>query len=164
MGKKPLFRNNLLIIFFLSACTTAGAQVRLSDFHYLDRMTGYWTMKTKLGIYAEKWKRVDEHSWKGRTMRIEGNDSTKMDDMLLFQEGDSIYFTIAAVKDKNTGDPIRFRLRVLKPVGFVAENLNSPYPQKIVYRWKDERHMDAHFEGKEGKTTREIILQYSKDQ
>lgn len=162
MGKKLSFRNSLLLILCLCACHIASAQVQLTDFHYLDQMEGYWTMKTKLGIYAEKWKRVDDHTWKGRTMRIKGDDSTKVDDMFLFRDGDSIYFTIAAVKDKATGEPIKFRVRVLKPVGFVAENLQSPYPQKIIYRWKDESHMDAHFEGKEEKTTREIILQYTK--
>jgi hypothetical protein len=162
MEKKLSFRNSFLTILFLCAATTASAQVRLSDFPYLDKMEGYWTMKTKLGLYAEKWKRVDEHTWKGRTMRIQGGDSTKMDDLHLFLEGDSIYFTIAAVKDSQTGEPVRFKLRVLKSVGFVAENLQSPYPQKIIYRWKDQTHMDAHFEGKDGKTTREIILQYTR--
>lgn len=162
MERKLSFRNSLLIIVCLCACHIASAQVNMSDFHFLDRMEGYWTMKTRLGIYAEKWKRVDDKTWKGRTMRIEGNDSTKLDDMFLFRDGDAIYFTIAAVKDKTTGEPILFKLRVLKSVGFVAENLQSPYPQKIVYRWKDETHMDAHFEGREEKTTREIIMQYSK--
>lgn len=162
MEKKLSFHNSLLIILCLCACHIASAQVNMADFHFLDRMEGYWTMKTRLGIYAEKWKRVDDNTWKGRTMRIEGNDSTKLDDMFLFRQGDAIYFTIAAVKDKTTGAPILFKLRVLKPVGFVAENLQSPYPQKIVYRWKDETHMDAHFEGKEEKTTREIIMQYTK--
>jgi hypothetical protein len=162
MEKKLSFRNSLLTILCLCACHIASAQVNLADFHFLDRMEGYWTMKTRLGIYAEKWKRVDDNSWKGRTMRIEGSDSTKLDDMFLFRDGDAIYFTIAAVKDKNTGEPILFKLRVLKSVGFVAENLQSPYPQKIIYRWKDDTHMDAHFEGKEEKTTREIIMQYTK--
>lgn len=160
MEKKPLFRNSLLIILFLCAAFTAGAQVRLSDFRYLDNLEGYWTMKTKLGIYAEKWKRVDDHTWKGRTMRIQGGDSAKVDDMRLFLDGDAIYFTIAAVKDTATKEPVRFKLRVLKAVGFVAENLQSPYPQKVIYRWKDLKHMDAHFEGKDGRVTREIIMQY----
>ncbi|MBW8687849.1 DUF6265 family protein [Chitinophaga rhizophila] len=160
MGKRLLFRSNVLTILFLCAAALASAQVRLADVHYLNRIEGYWTMKTKLGIYAEKWKKTGDHSWKGRTMRIQGGDSTKIDDMQLFQEGDSLYFTIAAVRDEQTGEPVRFKLRVLKSVGFVAENLQSRYPQKIIYRWKDETHMDAHFEGKEGKTTREIILQY----
>jgi hypothetical protein len=162
MEKKPLFRNSLMVALVLCACHMASAQVTPADFHYLDRMEGYWTMKTKLGIYAEKWKKVNDSTWKGRTMRIEGNDSTKLDDMFLFIKNDAIYFTIEAVRDKAMRLPILFRLRVLKPVGFVAENLKSPYPQKIVYRWKDDRHMDAHFEGKEEKTTREIILQYTK--
>ncbi|SFO72665.1 hypothetical protein SAMN05428949_6355 [Chitinophaga sp. YR627] len=159
MEKKQLFRNSSFIIVFLCAAFTAGAQVRLSDFRYIDNIEGYWTMKTKLGIYAEKWKRVDEHTWKGRTMRLIKGDSTKVDDMRLFLEGDGIYFTIAAVRD-SIGEPVRFKLRVLKSVGFVAENLQSPYPQKIIYRWKDTKHMDAHFEGKDGRVSREFIMQY----
>lgn len=162
MAKKLWCLSSWLLIAGTCVSHIAGAQARGNDFEYLRRLEGYWTMKTRLGVYAEKWKRVDDNTWKGRTMRIQGNDSTKVDDMFLFRDGDAIYYTIAAIKDKATGEPVRFRLRVLKRVGFVAENALSPYPQKIKYLWKDDEHMDARFEGKEEKTTREIILQYTK--
>lgn len=60
MEKKQLFRNSVFILFFLCAAFTVSAQVRVSDFRYIDNIEGYWTMKTKLGLYAEKWKRVDD--------------------------------------------------------------------------------------------------------
>lgn len=49
MEKKQLFRNSVFILFFLCAAFTVSAQVRVSDFRYIDNIEGYWTMKTKLG-------------------------------------------------------------------------------------------------------------------
>lgn len=153
MVRKLLFSSSLLI-FFISA----SAQ----DFRLLDRIEGRWAMHTKRSTFREIWTRVNEDNWQGVSWRIADKDSVKQDEMRLIRTPEGIFYTIAAVTDKN-GEPLRFKLRVLKAAGFVAENADSPYPQKIVYRWKDNRHMDAHFEGKLEKTFSEIILQYVKE-
>jgi hypothetical protein len=144
-------------------CLHVNAQVTNADFHFLDRMEGRWAMRTKHSIFRENWVRINDDVWQGTSWRIADRDSVKQDDMKLLRTPEGIFYTIAAVKDPQTGQPLRFKLRVLKTVGFVAENLESPYPQKITYRWKDDRHMDAHFEGKQEKTFSEIILQYIKE-
>ena len=158
MVRKLLFSSSLLLVFLINA----SAQVTNADFHFLDRMEGKWAMRTKTSVFREIWTRVNEDSWQGVSWRIVGKDSVKQDEMKLIRTPEGIFYTIAAVQDQS-GQPLRFKLRVLKTVGFVAENPESPYPQKIVYRWKDNRHMDAHFEGKQEKTFSEIILQYVKE-
>jgi hypothetical protein len=120
-------------------------------------MEGNWVMRTKHSTFREIWTRVNEDRWEGISWRIVDKDSVKQDEMTLQRTPEGIFYSIAAVKD------VQFKLRVLKPVGFVAENTASPYPQKITYRWKDKKHMDAHFEGKQLKTYSEIILQYIKE-
>jgi hypothetical protein len=144
-------------------CLHVNAQVTNADFHFLDRMEGRWAMRTKHSVFRENWVRINDDVWQGTSWRIADRDSVKQDDMKLLRTPEGIFYTIAAVKDPQTGQPLRFKLRVLKTVGFVAENLESPYPQKITYRWKDDRRMDAHFEGKQEKTFSEIILQYIKE-
>jgi hypothetical protein len=163
MEKKQWLRNNILLLLCLWTGNIVHAQITTVDFHYLDKMEGTWTMTTKRSTYLEKWSRMDENTWQGQSWRIVGKDSTKMDDMRLIRTPTGIYYAIAAVKDPKTGKAMRFPLRVLKPVGFVAENLESDYPQKVIYRWKSEKRMDAHFEGKKEKTFSEIIMQYVKE-
>lgn len=158
MVRKLLFSSSLLLIFLMNA----SAQVTNADFHFLDRMEGNWAMRTKRSTFREIWTRINGDSWEGVSWRIVGKDSVKQDEMRLIRTPEGIFYTIAAVKDQR-GEPLRFKLRVLKTAGFVAENPESPYPQKIVYRWKDKRHMDAHFEGKQEKTFSEIILQYVRE-
>ncbi|SFD85424.1 hypothetical protein SAMN05518672_103526 [Chitinophaga sp. CF118] len=160
MVRKLLYSSSLLIIFCLNAAT---AQVTNADFHYLDRMEGNWAMHTKRSTFREIWTRINADSWQGISWRIVGNDSVKQDEMKVLRTSEGIFYTIAAVTDPQNGQPIRFKLRVLKTIGFVAENTGSNYPQKITYRWKDDKHMDAHFEGKQEKTFSEIILQYVKE-
>lgn len=162
MAKKLWFRNSLLLCICLPVYSFAVAQVPPADFHYLDKMQGHWEMRTKRSVYNESWQRMGENSWKARTWRITGGDSTQMDEMELFRTNDGIYFSVAAVRDPQSGQPVRFKLRVLKDVGFVAENLACDFPQKIVYRWKGNDRMEAHFEGKKEKTVSEIIMQYEK--
>ena len=158
MVRKLLFSSSLLIVFLMNA----AAQVTNADFHFLDRIEGNWAMHTKHSTFREIWTRTGDDSWQGISWRIVGKDSVKQDEMKLQRTPEGIFYTIAAVKDTN-GQPLPFKLRVLKLVGFVAENPASPYPQKIVYRWKDNKRMDAHFEGKQEKTFSEIILQYVKE-
>ncbi|HJT72694.1 MAG TPA: DUF6265 family protein [Chitinophaga sp.] len=163
MAKKPWFRSSLLLCVCLLVCRFVNAQVSSSEFNQLDKMEGRWVMKTKRSIYREHWKRLDENTWKGRTWRISGGDSTQMDEMQLFRTAEGIFFSVDAVRDPQSGQPVRFKLRVLKPVGFVAENLECDFPQKVVYRWKGNDRMEAHFEGKKDKTFSEIIMQYEKE-
>jgi hypothetical protein len=158
MVRKLLFSSSLLI-FFLNC----SAQVSNADFHFLDRIEGNWAMHTKRSTFREMWTRVNEDNWKGVSWRIADKDSVKQDEMTLQRTPEGIFYTIAAVQDVKSGQPLKFKLRVLKMVGFVAENAESPYPQKIIYRFKDSKHMDAHFEGKQAKTYSEIILQYVKE-
>lgn len=159
MVKKLLCSSSLL----LCLCSAVFAQANNADFRFIDKIEGNWVMRTKQSTFREVWVRVNNDSWKGTSWRIVGTDSTKQDDMMLQRTADGMFYTIAAVSDVQTGQPLPFKLRVLKSIGFVAENLASSYPQKITYRFKDSRHMEARFEGKHEKTFSEIILQYVRE-
>jgi len=158
MVKRLLFSSSLLLI-----CFSAMAQGSENDIRFLEPIAGNWVMKTKRSTFREIWMKVGEGSWQGTSWRIVGTDSVKQDEMTLQLSGDAINYSIAAVQDVKTGQPVLYKLRVLKKVGFVAENLDASYPQKIIYRFRDDKHMDAHFEGKHEKTFSEIILQYTKN-
>lgn len=159
MEKKPWFSSSLLLILLLCGGLSAGAQVKPENFWYLNRLIGTWHMRTRQSVIVEQWERANDSTLQGRTWRIVGKDSTIQETMQLVRSADGIYY-IPTIPDQNNGQPVRFKLRVLKVVGFVAENPAHDFPKKITYRWKDEDHLDARVEGKQGNTTGEVIFQY----
>jgi len=162
MEKKRWCSSSLLATLLACSMTAAG-QVRPADFRYLDKLEGTWVMRTKLSVIAEQWQKVNDSTFQGRAWRITGRDSSLQETMQLVRRTDGIFY-IPTVPDQHNGQPVPFRVRVLKPVGFIAENPDNDFPQKITYRWQDARHLDARIEGKEGKTTAELIFQYVKEE
>ena len=163
MEKKPWYRSKAvqLLITTLLIAHLCHAQVSPADFRYMEHLNGYWTMKTKHSVFTEKWHQVNDNLWKGITWRITGKDSVQMDEMELGRYEDGIYFRVTAISDEK-GKPIPFKLTKLLPVGFVAENPACDYPQKVIYKWKDAKHLEAHFSGTKEKTFSEIILLYER--
>lgn len=158
MAKKLWCSSSLLLTLFLCAGMNAGAQVQPGDFRYLNRLEGNWLMHTRQSTFRETWRRLNDSCWQGQNWRVVGKDSTLMEVMQLVRTSEGIFY----IPDIE-GQPVRFKLRVLKPIGFVAENLANDFPQKVRYRWKDDTHLDVRIEGKQEKTYSEIIFQYEKE-
>lgn len=161
MEKKRWYSSSLLAAAMLCYSLTAAAQVNPDNFNYLYRLVGVWSMRTPQSVITEQWERVNDSTLQGRTWRIIGKDSSLQETMQLVRSRDAIYY-IPTIRDQNNGQPVSFKLRVLKLVGFIAENPAHDFPKKITYRWKDEDHLDAKVEGKQGNTTGEIIFRYVK--
>ncbi|KAA2242871.1 hypothetical protein F0L74_10105 [Chitinophaga agrisoli] len=162
MDKKRWYNSSLfLLIILLSGVLSATGQVKTENFRYLTRLVGTWEMRTRESMITEQWSRVNDSTFEGRTWRIVNADSVLQETMQLIRSTDAIYY-IPTIKGQNNDQPVRFKLQVLKPEGFIAENPAHDFPKKITYRLKDERHLDAKVEGKQGNTYGEIIFQYKK--
>ncbi|WP_143306363.1 DUF6265 family protein [Chitinophaga vietnamensis] len=163
MAKKQWW-NSSILFFLLIACSSlqAAAQARTADFNYLDRLEGTWKMETKRSTVVETWTRVNDSTWHGRTWRVVGADSALQQSIQLVRHYDGIYF-IPAYTGRETFAPIRLKLRVLKPVGFVAEDLQNDFPQKITYRFVSGSQLDARVQGKRDGTIEEYIFHYTAD-
>lgn len=161
MEKKLWLSSKLLLLLCLCAfMQPAHAQVQASDFGLLDQVQGYWLMKAKHSSFSENWHRVNADCLQGVTWQITGKDSVKMDEMQLLRINNDIYYVVLTLKD-DKGQPVRFKVRTLKPIGFVAENPAADYPQKVLYRFRGPQ-LDVHYEGKKEGTFSEIILQYER--
>lgn len=161
MEKKRWYSSSLLAAVLLCSGLSAAAQVNPDNFNYLYRLVGTWSMRTPQSVITEQWQRVNDTTLQGQTWRIVGKDSLLQETMLLVRTGNEIYY-IPTIRDQNNGQPVPFKLRVLKLVGFIAENPAHDFPQKITYRFKDEDHLDARIEGKQGNTTGEVIFRYTR--
>jgi Domain of unknown function (DUF6265) len=161
MEKKRWYSSSLLAAVLLCSSLSATAQVSPDNFNYLYRLVGTWSMRTPQSVITEQWQRVNDTTLQGHTWRIVGKDSSLQATMQLVRTGNDIYY-IPTIRDQNNGQPVPFKLRVLKLVGFIAENPAHDFPKKITYRFKDEDHLDARVEGKQGNTTGEVIFRYER--
>lgn len=161
MAKKQWYNSRyILLLSLLAGSVPAAGQANTADFHLLDKLQGTWKMNTRKSTIVESWSRVNDSTWSGKTWRIVGADSALQQTMLLTRRGNDMYF-MPVYEGHQPTVPVRLRLRVLKPVGFVAEDLNNDFPRKITYRFKDTRHLDARVEGMRDGTIEEYIFQYS---
>ena len=161
MEKKRWYSSSLLAAVLLCSSLGAAAQVNPDNFNYLYRLVGTWSMRTPQSVIIEQWQRVNDTTLQGHTWRIVGKDSSLQETMQLVRTGNDIYY-IPVIRDQNNGQPVPFKLRVLKLVGFIAENPAHDFPKKITYRFKDEDHLDARVEGKQGNMTGEVIFRYER--
>lgn len=161
MAKKQWYSSRyLLLLSLLAGSLSAAGQASTADFRLLDQLQGTWRMNTRKSTIVERWSRLNDSTWSGQTWRVVGADSALQQSMQLAKRGDGIYF-MPVYEGHQPAVPVRLKLRVLKQVGFVAEDLNNDFPRKITYRFKDARHLDARVEGTRDGTIEEYIFQYS---
>ncbi|HVI49430.1 MAG TPA: DUF6265 family protein [Chitinophaga sp.] len=159
MAKKLWYSSSILLPALLVIAGHAAAQASVSDFPLLNKLSGTWEMKTRRGAVVETWERINDSTLHARTWRVTGGDSSLQQTITLVRSGNEMFF-IPSYTGKQTLAPIRLKLRVLKQIGFVAEDLNNDFPQKIIYRFKDDRHLEARVVGKRDGTTEEYIFRY----
>lgn len=161
MAKKLWYSSSCIFLLYLFIANAVIAQVKPVQFGYLQRLEGVWVMQTKRSQIVEQWQRANDSTWQGQSFRIVGTDTTLLESMQMVRRHDGIFY-VPTVVGQNDNQPVRFKVKVLKAEGFVAENPEHDFPQKILYRWKDETHLDARISGKSEGTSREIIFQYVK--
>lgn len=161
MAKKQWYHHPLgLLILVLAGSLPVAGQVRSADFPLLNKLEGTWKMNTRKSTIVETWTRSNDSTWSGKTWRVVGTDSALQQTMQVVRRGEEIFY-IPVYEGPDKPPAIRLKLRVLKAIGFVAEDLNNDFPKKITYRFKDDRHLDARVEGERDGTIEEYIFQYS---
>ncbi|GEP91774.1 hypothetical protein SAMN05660909_03871 [Chitinophaga terrae (ex Kim and Jung 2007)] len=161
MEKKRWFNSSLvLLLLSLSYSLPAYSQARAADAYMLNKLNGTWVMSTRRSTIIETWTQQNDSTWTGKTWRVVKNDSTLQQSVMLVKRGEELFFIPEYEGDP--GHPARLKLRVLKPIGFVAEDLANDFPKKITYRFKDDRHLDARVEGARDGTIQEYIFNYQK--
>lgn len=161
---KRWYSSKLLLLLLIAGLTThsAGGQAKPATFGYLETLAGTWTMPTKVSKLRESWVKLNDSTWEGKTWRIINGDTSLQQAIRIVREQDGI-FVMPVYTGLVTATPIRLQVRVLKAAGFVAENKENEFPTKIMYRFRDTRHLDARVEGRRDGTIQEFIFQYSKD-
>lgn len=122
----------LSIILIASACqknTTAEKDL----IKKADWLIGNWENKTNLGSLTENWKKVNDSTFKAKSLFIKDNDTIHNESIILQQKGETLTYT-TTIQGQNDDKPIRFQLKEDIETGLIFENQKNDYPQKISYK------------------------------
>ena len=140
-----LFYTILLTLFTCSALTSS-AQWTQKDFKKLKHIAGNWEARTTTGFMQEKWVRKDDTTFTGQSYSINRGVSILEEHLQLVFTNKEIHYVVT-IRHQNKGLPVIFKLVSVKDDTYTFENKEHDFPQKIVYYFKNNKHIDATVSG-----------------
>lgn len=122
----------LSILLIASACQKSN-NAEKDLIKKADWLIGKWHNKTNLGTLSENWEKVNDSTFKAKSLFIKDKDTIHNESILLQQKGETLTYT-TTIKGQNDDKPIRFQLKEDIETELIFENLKNDYPQKISYK------------------------------
>lgn len=133
------------IITILSLCAFAPKQE--NTFKKLSALTGgSWQMKMKKGILGERWTQASSTELQSRGFKINGRDTTWLEQVSLVQKADGIYY-ISIIQNQNGGEAVPFKLTKAEHNRFEFTNPQHDFPQRVVYELVKPDSLHAWIDG-----------------
>lgn len=110
------------------------SQARSSaDLKKIEWLLGRWERTNGIAGHpeSEEWKKISDTEWKGVSVRLSGADTVALERITLLLKEQNLYY-IADVPVNP--EPVSFKVTEISNTGFVCENPQHDFPQKIVYR------------------------------
>lgn len=124
---------SLLSIFLIASACQKNATAEKDLIKKADWLIGNWENKTNLGTLSENWEKVNDSTFKAKSLFIKAKDTIHNESILLQQKGETLTYT-TTIKGQNEDKPIRFQLKEDVENELIFENLKNDYPQKISYK------------------------------
>lgn len=124
---------SLLSLFLLASACQKNATTEKDLIKKSDWLIGNWENKTNLGTLLENWEKVNDSTFKAKSLFIKDKDTIHDETILLQQKGEELSYN-TTIKGQNNDKPIRFKLVVDNENEMIFENLKNDYPQKISYK------------------------------
>ncbi|WP_317897469.1 DUF6265 family protein [Aurantibacillus circumpalustris] len=93
---------------------------------------GKWQNVSIEGSVSEHWDKLNDSTYSGRGLFIQGKDTLSKEILSLEQHGVDLYY-IPTVNKQNDGKAVNFKLSSMKENVMVFENPSHDFPQKITY-------------------------------
>lgn len=126
---KPLF----LIMICAATSQHLFAQTSAKKYALMRQanwLRGTWQNKSPEGLLVEKWQKLNDSTYTGKSYFLAGKDTAFAESIVLQQRGGKLYY-IPTVKNQNNGKPVTF---TQKGTGLVFENPKHDYPQQLTYK------------------------------
>jgi len=129
-----LICSSILLFFLLLSLnigiTRENKATQLNDLNWVE---GTWKREGPRGPVFEQWTKVSNQTFEGVSFRISGGDTTFLEFIRLEQFGDEIFYTPKVPHNKY---PVPFKLESVDERGFMFENPEHDFPQRIIYKQK----------------------------
>lgn len=143
-----------LAVLSIVACQNKSKNT-YSHINKMNWLEGSWENKMPEGILTETWTKVNDSTYKGKTLFIKEKDTIHNEEIVLSQKGETLYYTPTVI-GQNNDEPIEFKMTNSTENEFVFENPKHDYPQKIVYKKLNATNLVATISGKQrGKASSE---------
>ncbi len=152
------FVTSLLLLATISISSCTNNKPEIKDFK---KLIGTWSSKDADGSFTETWWQVDDKLIAGKSLMIAGGDTLFMEELQLVQKNDTIYY-IPSVSTQNDGKEIPFVLKSASESMWIFTNYKHDFPQEIIYRFKDNDHLDATVQGKENGEFKKFSFQLTR--
>ncbi len=120
-----------------------------------DWLIGNWENKTNLGTLSENWEKVNDSTFKAKSLFIKDKDTIHNESIILEQKGENLSYTTTII-GQNENKPIRFQLNEDIENELIFENLKNDYPQKISYKKTSKTSLTTQISGlQSGKSSTE---------
>lgn len=121
------------------------------EFKPLHGLTGLWKMDGKRGSLYEEWQASGDNQLKGRSYKINNNDTVVLENVTISLQEGAIFYT-PVVNDQNNQQPVPFKLVSYNNNRYEFENKGHDYPQRVIYKLVSANELHARIEGsKNGK-------------
>ena len=136
-------------VFFVIIALIGNIDLAKSQtFNDLIWLLGSWRMEQDGVEFAEIWTKNDSTNFSGKGIGVSGSDTIFYEEIQLqFKEGEICYNVKS--RGQNDNETVSFKLVNHGINTFVFENINHDFPSLIIYKRKDESHMEAWIEGRQ---------------
>lgn len=135
-----------LLFVFVTISIAQQPVYTATEFKPLHGLTGLWKMDGKRGALYEEWKVSGDNQLKGRSYKINNNDTMVLENVIISLQGDAIFYT-PVVRDQNNQQPVPFKLISYNNNRYVFENKEHDYPQRVIYELVSSNELRARIEG-----------------
>ncbi|MBC8086327.1 MAG: PD40 domain-containing protein [Phycisphaerae bacterium] len=115
-------------------------------------LTGCWERRTPLQVTLEMWMHPEGELMLGASRTVVGGVTTEFEQLRLEARGDTLVYTALPSGQKEAA----FRSLQMSDTGFVVENPEHDFPQRIIYRKRGADSVIARVEGPGQSGTRGI--------
>jgi hypothetical protein len=163
---------SLLATALLSSCGNSEPQemeaivseesAKVNKMDQVSWVLGTWENTSAQGTFTEYWEKTSETVYSGTGIGVTPKGDTMFAEHIKLElVNDTLYYK-PVVGGQNEGKETVFTEKSLSDSGFVFENPEHDFPQRIVYRKPTDSTLYARIEGKENGKDRQEEFQFRK--
>lgn len=139
---------SLLFLLLIASACQKNNNAEKDLIKKADWLIGNWETKNNIGTLSENWEKVNDSTFKAKSLFIKDKDTIHNESIILEQKGENLSYTTTII-GQNDNKPIRFQLKEGVENELIFENLKNDYPQKISYKKTSNNRLLTQISGKQ---------------